>query len=78
VVTPETLDEILAPARPLILAGDAPLMGRYAQQGGIRLIQTSPNALDVAQLAADPARRFDLPPKPVYIRPPDVTMPKQP
>jgi hypothetical protein len=27
-------------------------------------------------LAADPARRFDLPPKPVYVRPPDVTMPK--
>jgi tRNA threonylcarbamoyladenosine biosynthesis protein TsaB len=76
VVTAEALDEILAPARPLILAGDAPLMGRYATQGGIRLIQTSPSALNVAMLAADPARRFDLPPKPVYVRPPDVTMPK--
>jgi tRNA threonylcarbamoyladenosine biosynthesis protein TsaB len=76
VVTPDALNEILAAARPLILVGDAPAMGRYATQGGIRLIQTSPSALSVATLAADPERRFDLPPKPVYIRPPDVTMPK--
>ena len=77
VVTTEALDEILAPARPLILAGDAPLMGRYAGQGGIRLMQTAPQALAVARLAADPGRRYDLPAKPVYVRPPDVTMPKQ-
>jgi tRNA threonylcarbamoyladenosine biosynthesis protein TsaB len=76
VVTADALDAILAPARPLILAGDAPLMGRYATQGGIRLMQTAPHALAVAHLAADPARRYDLPPKPVYVRPPDVTMPK--
>src|SRR5262245_13474272 len=44
-VTAEALDEILAPARPLILAGDAPMMGRYAKQGGVRLMQTSPSAL---------------------------------
>jgi tRNA threonylcarbamoyladenosine biosynthesis protein TsaB len=75
-VTPEALDAILAPARPLILAGDAPAMGRYTTQGGIRLMQTSPDALSVASLAADPARRYDLPAKPVYVRPPDVTMPK--
>jgi tRNA threonylcarbamoyladenosine biosynthesis protein TsaB len=76
VVTAETLDEILALARPLMLAGDAPAMGRYAKQGGIRLIQRAPDAMSVAILAADPERRFDLPPKPVYVRPPDVTMPK--
>lgn len=76
VVSLEELDAILAPARPLILAGDAPAMGRYSKQGGIRLIQTSPTALDVAMLAADPERRYDLPPKPVYVRAPDVTMPK--
>jgi tRNA threonylcarbamoyladenosine biosynthesis protein TsaB len=76
VVTADALDEILAPARPLILAGDAPLMGRYATQGGIRLMQKWPGALDVAMLAADPERRYDLPPKPVYVRAPDVTMPK--
>jgi tRNA threonylcarbamoyladenosine biosynthesis protein TsaB len=76
VVTLDALDEILAPAQPLILAGDAPAMGRYAGQGGIRLLQKSPSALVVAHLAADPARRYDLPAKPVYVRPPDVTMPK--
>lgn len=38
VMSPEALDDVLAPARPLILAGDAPAMGRYAKQGGIRLI----------------------------------------
>jgi len=76
VVAMDDLDAILAPARPLILAGDAPAMGRYATQGGIRLMQLVPNALFVAQLAADPEHRFDLPPKPVYVRPPDVTMPK--
>jgi hypothetical protein len=42
------------------------------------LLQTAPSALSVAQLAGDPARRYDLAPKPVYVRPPDVTMPKQP
>ena len=76
VVTPDELDAILALARPLILAGDAPAMGRYATQGGIRLMQAAPHALSIAQLAADPAHRFDLPAKPVYVRPPDVTMPK--
>jgi tRNA threonylcarbamoyladenosine biosynthesis protein TsaB len=77
VVTADALDAILVSARPLILAGDAPAMGHYAGQGGIRLIQAAPHALAVARLAADPEHRFDLPPKPVYIRPPDVTMPKQ-
>jgi tRNA threonylcarbamoyladenosine biosynthesis protein TsaB len=76
VVTPDALDAILAPARPLILAGDAPAIGRYAGQGGIRLMQTAPHALAVARLAADPERRHYLPPKPVYVRPPDVTLPK--
>ena len=76
VVAPDALDAILASAQPLILAGDAPAMTRYAQQDGIQLIQAAPNALAVARLAADPERRYDLPPKPVYVRPPDVTMPK--
>jgi len=76
VVSPEELDAILTPARPLILAGDAPAMGRYSQQGGIRLMQIAPSALFVAHLAADPEHRYDLPPKPVYVRAPDVTMPK--
>lgn len=78
VVTLNALDVLLESARPLILAGDAPAMSRYAQQDGIQLIPASPHALAVARLAADPERRYDLPPKPVYVRPPDVTMPKQP
>jgi len=76
VVTPDALDAILAAAQPLILAGDAPAVARYAGQTGIQLIQAAPNALAVARLAADPEHRHDLPPKPVYVRPPDVTMPK--
>jgi len=76
VVKPDALDSILAAAQPLILAGDAPAIARYAEQAGIESIQAAPNALAVAQLAADQARRYDLPPKPVYVRPPDVTMPK--
>jgi tRNA threonylcarbamoyl adenosine modification protein YeaZ len=76
VVSLDELDAVLAPARPLILAGDAPAMGRYSTQGGIRLIQSGPSAMFVAFLAADPEHRYDLPPKPVYVRAPDVTMPK--
>jgi tRNA threonylcarbamoyladenosine biosynthesis protein TsaB len=77
VVSLSELDIILAAARPLILAGDAPAMERYAQQDGIRLAKRSPTALRIAGLAADPERRYDLPPQPVYVRPPDVTMPKR-
>jgi tRNA threonylcarbamoyladenosine biosynthesis protein TsaB len=76
VVTPDALHAILASAQPLTLAGDAPAMTRYAEQDGIQIIQAAPHALAVAHLAADPERRYDLPPKPVYVRPPDVTMPK--
>ncbi len=77
VVSPDALDALAAAARPLILAGDAPALSRYAAQDGIQLIRKSPHALAVARLAADTARRYDLPPKPVYVRQPDVTMPKQ-
>lgn len=76
VVALDALQSVLAAARPLILAGDAPAIERFAGQEGIRLMKTAPNALSVAALASDPAHRFDLPPKPVYVRPPDVTMPK--
>jgi tRNA threonylcarbamoyladenosine biosynthesis protein TsaB len=76
VVAPDALDAIMNSAKPLLIAGDAPAMARYAETEGIRLMQAAPNALAVARLAAHPARRYDLPPKPVYVRPPDVTMPK--
>jgi hypothetical protein len=41
-------------------------------------MQTGPSALFVALLADDPEHRYDLPPKPVYVRAPDVTLPKSP
>jgi tRNA threonylcarbamoyladenosine biosynthesis protein TsaB len=78
VVGLEELDAVLTPARPLILVGDAPMLELYRPrlEQGIRAVQTSPNASYVALLAADPEHRYDLPPKPVYVRAPDVTMPK--
>jgi tRNA threonylcarbamoyladenosine biosynthesis protein TsaB len=78
VTTIADLDALLAAAGPSIVVGDAPAIARGPKHfpQHVRLVPTAPNALFVAALAADPARRFDLPPKPVYIRPPDVTMPK--
>jgi hypothetical protein len=71
---------MLEAAGPAIVTGDAPALlrgpGHFPQ--GVRVVPRSPDAAMVAQLAADPERRFDLPAKPVYIRPPDVTMSKQP
>jgi tRNA threonylcarbamoyladenosine biosynthesis protein TsaB len=76
VMTVAELDSFLKPAAPAILCGDAPVLERYRVWDGIRLQMRSADASDVAFLAADPEHRFDLPPKPVYVRPPDVTMPK--
>jgi len=76
VISIEALDARMKTVDRAVLCGDAPAAARYRLQAGIRLAQTFPNASMVALLAADPARRFDLPPKPVYLRPPDVTMPK--
>jgi tRNA threonylcarbamoyladenosine biosynthesis protein TsaB len=71
-------DAMLATAGLSIVVGDAPAIARGPKHfpRHVRLVPISPNALWVAALADDPAGRFDLPPKPVYIRPPDVTMPK--
>jgi tRNA threonylcarbamoyladenosine biosynthesis protein TsaB len=76
VVTPDQLDAILAGAGPVVLAGDAPAALSYRTHPLIHWAQTAPNALMVAALADDPARRYDLPPKPIYLRAPDVTMPR--
>ena len=40
------------------------------------LIEAATDAAIAAALAADPGHRFDLPPDPVYIRPPDISQPK--
>jgi hypothetical protein len=79
VTTVADLDALLASAGPSLLVGDAPPIFRGPKHypAHVRLVPTLPNARMVAQLASDPERRFDLPPKPVYVRAPDVTMPKQ-
>ena len=76
VMTVAELDSYVKSAAPAVLCGDAPVLERYRAWDGIRLQMRNADASGVAFLAADPERRFDLPPKPVYVRPPDVTMPK--
>jgi tRNA threonylcarbamoyladenosine biosynthesis protein TsaB len=76
VMTVAELDSYVKSAGSTVLCGDAPVLERYRAWDGIRLQMCSADASGVALLAADPERRFDLPPKPVYVRPPDVTMPK--
>lgn len=76
VMTVAELDSYVKSAAPAVLCGDAPVLERYRTRDGIRLQMRNADASGVAFLAADPERRFDLPPKPVYVRPPDVTMPK--
>jgi tRNA threonylcarbamoyladenosine biosynthesis protein TsaB len=43
---------------------------------GLRQVVAASDAAAIARLAADPARRFDLPPDPQYLRPPDISQPK--
>ena len=78
VTTVADLDALLAVAGPSIVVGDAPAIARGPKHfpQHVRLVPMAPNALLVAARAGDPQRRFDLPPKPVYIRAPNVTMPK--
>ena len=42
------------------------------------MIETATDATIAAALAAEPDHRFDLPPDPVYLRPPDISQPKTP
>jgi tRNA threonylcarbamoyladenosine biosynthesis protein TsaB len=77
-----TLEEIRALIREEAVAaviGD----GIAALQSGLAgeksppaLIEAATDAAIAAALAADPGHRFDLPPDPVYIRPPDISLPK--
>jgi tRNA threonylcarbamoyladenosine biosynthesis protein TsaB len=43
---------------------------------GLPQFPAASDAALVARLAAQPARRFDLPPDPQYLRPPDISQPK--
>jgi tRNA threonylcarbamoyladenosine biosynthesis protein TsaB len=78
VTTVADFDALLESAGPAVVFGDAPTLARGpgAFPPDVHVIQRAPQVLLVAARAADPARRYDLPPKPVYVRPPDVTMPK--
>jgi tRNA threonylcarbamoyladenosine biosynthesis protein TsaB len=76
VMTVAELDGFVRSATPVLLCGDAPILERYRSQEGIRLELRTPDASGIAHLAADPEHRYDLPPKPVYVRAPDVTLPK--
>jgi tRNA threonylcarbamoyladenosine biosynthesis protein TsaB len=71
-------DALLVSAGPAVVLGDADAVSRppSAFPEGVRRAPTPLDAMTVAALAADPAHRYDLPPKPVYVRAPDVTMPK--
>ncbi len=80
-LAPEALDGFLPPG-PLILAGDAAAQGRAALQAAGRdlLVASSPGSADAARVAALAAARplpapDATPPAPIYLRPPDATLP---
>jgi tRNA threonylcarbamoyladenosine biosynthesis protein TsaB len=78
VVSVEAFDALLRTSGPALVLGDAAPLSRppSAFPSGVRVAPGPLDAIMVAALAADPGHRYDLPPKPVYVRAPDVTMPK--
>ena len=72
---------LIAGAAPALVLGDgvalldAVTVAKFPS--GITIRPTRVDATAVAALAADPERRFDLPPLPIYLRPPDVSKPKE-
>jgi tRNA threonylcarbamoyladenosine biosynthesis protein TsaB len=73
-------DALLQSSGQAVVLGDAAAVSRPPSSfpADVRRAPISLDAMFVALLAADPERRYDLPPKPVYVRAPDVTMPKSP
>ena len=67
---------LISVASPALVLGDGAAALDGAVIGDIRVCPTRVDAAAVAMLAADPSGRFDLPPLPIYLRPPDVTQPK--
>ena len=80
VVSIADFDAMLRGAGRSVVFGDSPAVSRPTDcfPADVRRVPMAPHAMMVAALAADPAHRYDLPPKPVYVRAPDVTMPKSP
>lgn len=80
ILMPAEAVALIAAAAPALVLGDgAALISTTAGRlpDGITIRPTRVDATAVAALAADPDRRFDLPPLPVYLRPPDVSKPKE-
>lgn len=85
ILAPAKAAELVAAAAPALVLGDgaalldAATIGKFPGgkfPGGVTIRPTRVDACAVAALAADPGRRFDLPPLPIYLRPPDVSKPK--
>jgi tRNA threonylcarbamoyladenosine biosynthesis protein TsaB len=72
-----SFDAMLTSAGSAIILGDAPAVSRpsNAFPEGTRRLPLPLDATMVAVLAGPP-HRYDLPPKPIYVRAPDVTMPR--
>jgi tRNA threonylcarbamoyladenosine biosynthesis protein TsaB len=69
---------LLRQAGAVVVTGDAPILTQGEWPSNVEISPAAPDAVSVAMLAADPAGRFDLPAKPVYVRAPDVTPAKAP
>jgi len=81
IVTDAALIALVADMRPVFLVGDAAaaLAARWplsAGAGAPEFAALTSDARGVACLAAAEDRRFDLPATPVYLRPPDISLPK--
>jgi tRNA threonylcarbamoyladenosine biosynthesis protein TsaB len=76
VVEPDAARAMIDAAGPTLLTGDSPLLAAGGFGPDVLLAPAAPHATSVAALAAHPAGRFDAAAKPVYLRAPDVTLPK--
>lgn len=52
------------------------IVSAHLSNNTVRQVVAASDAAAIARLAGDPARRFDLPPDPQYLRPPDISQPK--
>lgn len=67
---------MIAAARPAIVTGDGLGLWPHELPAGARRIAAMADAESILRLAADPAGRFAQKPVPLYLREPDVSVPK--